>query len=57
MKHVALLTFVQYSRAEVEIEAETIEQAEQMAGEISADEVENWNPTDGMVSVESVRPV
>jgi hypothetical protein len=50
----ATLTFVQYSRGEVLIKARSIEDASRKADEIGADEVDNWNPVDGEVSVESV---
>ena len=50
----ATLTFVQYSRAEVLIKAHSLKDARRKADEIGADEVDNWNPVDGEVSVESV---
>ena len=50
----ATLTFVQYSRAEVLIKALSIENARRKADKIGADEVDDWNPVNGEVSVESV---
>ena len=52
-----VLTFSQCSRASVTIEADTPEAAQEMAGEICPDEVEDWNPVNGEVSVESVEPI
>jgi hypothetical protein len=51
---IATLTFVQYSRGEVLIKARSLKNARRKADEIGADEVDNWNPVDGEVSVESV---
>lgn len=56
-KYIAILTFTQYSRATVIIEANTLEEAEEKAEEIFPDEVEDWNLVNGEVSVESVEPV
>jgi len=50
----ATLTFAQYSRAEVLIKAHSLEDARRKADEIGADEVDDWNPVDGEVSVENV---
>jgi hypothetical protein len=51
---IATMTFFQLSRAEVLIKARSIEAARLKAEEIGADEVDDWNPVDGEVSVESV---
>jgi hypothetical protein len=51
----AVLTFSQSSRAEIVIEAETMEEAEELANEIQEDEVDDWNPFDGQVEVNEVR--
>lgn len=53
-KYTATLTFVQYSRGEVLIKARSLKEARRKADEIGADEVTDWNPVDGEVSVESV---
>lgn len=53
----AILTHTQYSRAEVEIRARNQAEADQLASEIYADQVEDWNPLDGAVDVESVTEV
>ena len=50
----ATLTFVQYSRGEVLIKARSLKEARCKADEIGADEVDDWNPVNGEVSVESV---
>jgi hypothetical protein len=50
----ATLTFVQYNRADVWIKARSLKEARCKADEIGADEVDDWNPVDGEVSVESV---
>ena len=51
---IATLTFVQYSRGEISIKARSIKDARRKADEIGADEVDDWNPVDGEVSVESI---
>jgi hypothetical protein len=56
MKYEAILTFTQSSRAKVVIEADSIEDAQAKADEIQSDEVNDWNPIDGNVYVESVEP-
>jgi hypothetical protein len=53
-KYTATLTFVQFSRGEVSIKARSLKEARCKADEIGSDEVDNWNPVDGEVSVESV---
>lgn len=54
-KFEAMLSFKQHSRAKVIIEAESLAEAEEMAGEIQSDEVDDWNPIHGEVSVDSVQ--
>jgi len=51
-----VLIFIQYSRANVVIDAVTLEEAQEKAEEIGAGEVDYWNPFDGQVAVESVCP-
>lgn len=51
--YIATLTFVQFSRAEVSIMADSLEEAGRKAAEIGSDEAE-WIPVNGEVSVESV---
>jgi len=49
------LAFVQYSRAEVQIKATSADHALAIASCIvESDEVDDWNPVNGTVSVESV---
>ena len=50
----ATLTFVQYSRGEVLIKARSLKDARRKADEISAYDVDDWNPMNGEMSVESV---
>lgn len=52
-----ILTFTQQSRVSVIIEADTLEEAQEKAEEIYPDEVEDWNPVNDEVSVESVEPI
>jgi hypothetical protein len=52
--YIVQLTFVQCSRAEVKIKARSFKEAERMADEISSEDVEDWNPVDGNLTVESV---
>lgn len=49
-----ILTHSQISRASIVITASSQEEAEEMADQIQADEIDNWNPIDGDVMVESV---
>jgi hypothetical protein len=53
----AILTHTEYSRAEVKINARNQAEADQLASEIYADQVDDWNPFDGSVDVESVSEV
>lgn len=53
-KFTAILTFEQCSRAEVTITAKTLAEAQEKADEINADEIADWNPINGEVTVESV---
>ncbi len=50
-----VLNHSQSSRAEVVIEARNMAAAEEMAEEIRADEIDDWNPYDGEVEVCQVR--
>lgn len=52
--YTATLTFVQSSRAEVKIKARSLKEAECKADEISSEDVDDWNPVDGNITVESV---
>ncbi|HET7624397.1 MAG TPA: hypothetical protein VFM25_03960 [Verrucomicrobiae bacterium] len=51
------LNFVQYNRADILIKARSLKHAERLADEIGSDEVDEWSPVDGEVSVESVHEV
>jgi hypothetical protein len=55
-KFEVILGFTQYSKATVIIEAATLEEAEEKADELGADEIDDWNPFDGEVFVHSVEP-
>jgi hypothetical protein len=50
----ATLTFVQTSRGEVLIKARSLKNARRKADEITAYDVDDWNPMNGEMSVESV---
>ena len=50
----ATLTFVQTSRGEVLIKARSLKDARRKADEITAYDVDDWNPKNGEMSVESV---
>jgi len=50
----ATLTFIQTCRGEVLIKARSLKDARRKADEIGTDEVGDWNPVDGEMSVESV---
>jgi len=52
--YTATLTFVQYCRGEVLIKARSLKDARRKAGEISAYDVDDWNPVNGELSMESV---
>lgn len=54
MKYLVTLTYTQASRATVEIEAESQEEAQELAENIQADEVNDFNPIDGELYVEGV---
>ena len=56
MKFTVALHFAQYSVAEVEIEADSQQEAEERAEAIEAADVETFNPIDGELTVESVVP-
>ncbi len=56
-KYEARLTFTQHSRATVIIEAASLEEAEEKAKDIQADEIDDGNPFDGEVYVLEVEPV
>jgi hypothetical protein len=56
-KYEATLNFAQHSRAKVIIEAASLEEAEEKAGDICADEIDDWNPYDGEVNILDVSPV
>jgi hypothetical protein len=56
-KFEADLYFTQYHSATVIIEAATLGEALDKAGDIGADEVNNWEPVDGEVGVISVEPL
>jgi|GEM_PF-1331032 len=51
------LSFIQYSKATIIIEAVSQEEAECNADEICADEIDDWNPYDGEIEVLDVSPV
>jgi hypothetical protein len=50
----ATLTFVQYSRGGVLIKARSLKDARRKADKITAYDVDDWNPVNGELSVESV---
>ena len=50
-KFEVMLSFHQTSKASVVVEADTAEEAEEIAGDINADEIDTWNPVDGEVIV------
>ncbi len=50
----ATLTFVQTSRGEVLIKARSLKDARRKADELSAFDVDDWNPMNGEMTVESV---
>jgi hypothetical protein len=50
----ATLTFVQHCRGEVLIKARSLKDARRKADELNAYDVDDWNPTNGEMSVESV---
>jgi hypothetical protein len=52
--YIVQLTFVQYSRAEMTIKARSLKEAERKAEKINSEDVEEWEPTGGEVSVGSV---
>jgi hypothetical protein len=51
------LHWTQHNTATVIVEASSHAEAEEMADEIQSDEVDDWNPVDGDLSVESVELV
>lgn len=53
----AILTFVQHNRAEVKIKARSLAHARRLADEIQSADVDDWNPLDGEISVESVTEI
>jgi len=56
-RYEVILMFSQESRAKVIIEAADLAEAEDKASDIFADEIDDWNPINGDVRVESVEPV
>lgn len=56
-KFEATLFWTQHNQTRVIIEAATLAEAEEMAGDIQSDEIDDWNAVDGDLSVESVEPV
>lgn len=55
-KYEAILEFTVCCRTRVIVEAANLKGAIYQASEIEADEVHDWNPVNGNVSVVSVRP-
>ena len=55
-KYEAVLCFTQHSRATVIIKAKSLEEANEKANDIHADEIDDWNPFDGDVYVDAVQP-
>jgi hypothetical protein len=53
-KYEVTLFWAQYNQAKVIIEAGSFAEAEEKANDLQADEVEDWNPVDGDLSVVSV---
>jgi hypothetical protein len=56
-KYEATLYFTQHSKATVIIEATSLEEAVEKADDINADEIDDWNPFDGEVVVDTVQSV
>ena len=56
-KYEAILSFKQFSRAKIIIEAMSLAEAEEKANAIESDEIDDWNPCNGEVSLDSVEPV
>ncbi|MGD0816194.1 MAG: hypothetical protein ABSA83_21590 [Verrucomicrobiota bacterium] len=56
-KYEVTLFWTQHNIGEVIIEADSLAEAEEMADEIESDEIDDWNPTDGEIWVDSVEPI
>ena len=56
-KYEVTLRWTQYNIAKVIIEAASLAEAEEKAEEIESDEIDDWNPVDGELYVDSVEPV
>ena len=51
----AELFWTQYNCATVKIQARSLEEAKQKANALSSEDIDDWNPTSGEMSVESVQ--
>lgn len=56
-KYEVTLFWTQRCIGRVIIEAESLSEAEEMAAEIESDEIDDFNPVDGELSVDSVEPI
>ena len=56
-KYKATLFWTQHNQATVIIEANSLAEAREKADEIDSDEIDDWNPCDGDLYVDSVEPV
>ena len=56
-KYEIILCFIQHDRAKVVLEAKSIKEAWRKANDIEPDQIDDWNPIHGEISVASVQPV
>ncbi|MGD0138972.1 MAG: hypothetical protein ABSD28_08855 [Tepidisphaeraceae bacterium] len=55
-RYEVMLYWTQYNKATITIKANSLADAEAKADEICSDEIDDWNPVDGELWVESVDP-
>jgi len=56
-KYEVRLYWTQYNHATLIIEAQSLAEAEEMADNIESEDVDDWNPVEGELTVDSIEPV
>ena len=56
-KYEIRLYWTQYNHATLIIEAQSMAEAEEIADNIESEEVDDWNPVEGELTVDSIEPV